>query len=75
MCDVGNPEMSTLRLCRVTSPPEYAVHYVEGLFYMPDCFFVNDHRQTYSELLDDNVTPQEKASRLAYGSLSPGERG
>ena len=55
---------------RYSSPPDYAPHYVEKLFYMPHAFFVNDHRQTYPELQNDVVVEgEEKESRLAFGSL------
>ena len=56
---------------RLSSPPEYAGHYVEKLLYMPHTFFVNDHRQTYPELLNDVVEGEEKRSRLAFGHLPP----
>ena len=57
---------------RYSSPPDYAPHYVEKLLYMPHAFFVNDHRQTYAELQQDvAVEGDEKASRLAFGSLPP----
>ena len=38
---------------RYSSPPDYAPHYVEKLLYMPHAFFVNDHKQTYPDLLND----------------------
>jgi len=57
---------------RISSPPDYALHYVEGLLYMPHCFFVNDHAQTYSSLAQDSImTRAEREKRLAYGSLPP----
>jgi len=40
---------------RYSSPPDFASHYVEKLLYLPHAFFVNDHRQTYPELLHDVV--------------------
>ncbi|EKX44399.1 UDP-N-acetylglucosamine-peptide N-acetylglucosaminyltransferase [Guillardia theta CCMP2712] len=69
---MGGAEHTAHMTDRISSPPEYEGHYVEKLLYMPDCFFVNDHRQTYASLRDDvAVEGVEKARRLAYGSLPP----
>jgi protein O-GlcNAc transferase len=67
---MGGAEHTAHVTDRYSSPPDFAPHYVEKLLYMPHAFFVNDHRQTYPELLDDVIVDgEEKASRLAFGSL------
>jgi protein O-GlcNAc transferase len=69
---MGGAEHTAHVTDRYSSPPDFASHYVEKLLYMPHAFFVNDHRQTYAELMHDvQVEGEEKASRLAFGSLPP----
>ncbi len=49
---MGAPFISGHVTDRVSSPPDFASHYLERLFILPHSFFSNDYAQTYPRLFN-----------------------
>uniref|UniRef100_A0A7S1G9A1 protein O-GlcNAc transferase n=1 Tax=Bicosoecida sp. CB-2014 TaxID=1486930 RepID=A0A7S1G9A1_9STRA len=55
---------------RIASPPELAHLFTERLAYMPHCYFVNDHAQSYADAVGRLAEPDDatvNAIRARYG--------
>jgi len=68
----GAPFMDYIITDRVTSPIELADQYSEKLAYMPDTFFVGDHKQMFPHLIERVILfDAKKASHALLNSQDP----
>ncbi|XP_054160529.1 UDP-N-acetylglucosamine--peptide N-acetylglucosaminyltransferase 110 kDa subunit-like [Oppia nitens] len=78
----GAPFMDYIITDRVTSPIELANQYSEKLAYMPDTFFIGDHKQMFPHLIERVIlldsknqesldTPPDNVSIVNATDLSP----
>ena len=54
---------------RVTSPLQYAEHYSEKLAFMPNSFFVGDHKQMFPHLIKDVTVERRNEEKLKQHAL------
>ena len=52
---------------KVIAPPELHHSYSEKLATMPNCYFVNDHKNSCGDMLDPNSTPPPGCTRSELG--------
>lgn len=65
----GAPYMDYILTDRITSPIEHSSSYSEKLAYMPNTFFVGDHRQMFPHLMQHLRTSSENQSNPQSPSL------
>ncbi|XP_032219900.1 UDP-N-acetylglucosamine--peptide N-acetylglucosaminyltransferase 110 kDa subunit isoform X2 [Nematostella vectensis] len=58
----GAPYMDYIITDKTTSPLEHADQYSEKLAYMPNTFFVGDHKQMFPHLMQNLRTPSNEAN-------------
>jgi len=68
----GAPFMDYIITDAVTSPIELADQYSEKLAYMPDTFFIGDHRQMFPHLIERVLLLDCGAVKKAHGSNGSG---
>ncbi len=55
---------------RVTSPLQYAKHYSEKLAFMPNTFFVGDHKQMFPHLIKDVTGEKRNEEKLKQNAMN-----
>lgn len=64
----GAPFMDYIVTDAVTSPLELAPQYSEKLAYMPDTFFIGDHKQMFPHLIERVILLDAKTSAIVQSS-------
>ncbi len=55
---------------RVTSPLQFSEHYSEKLAYMPNTFFVGDHKQMFPHLIKDVTGEKRNEEKLKLNAMN-----
>lgn len=66
----GAPYMDYILTDRITSPPEHCGSYSEKFAYMPNTFFVGDHKQMFPHLMQHLRTSGENSGTSQSSSQS-----
>lgn len=62
----GAPFMDYLITDQTTSPTKLAIQYTEKLAYMPDTFFVGDHKQMFPHLKERVLIQSVRSQSLMF---------